>query len=320
MGVNGIGACYPAWGQTGKTTRSGSGNGFADRMAAAGQTGSFAFWGTGAKTTAQNLVLEAYRASASSKVYNQKHDYESYESENYKIVPDNDSGCFDIYNKQGEKLGVFAYSDIKIRQDDATGKQLLISEHGTMSCYDVLVMDCELKEALQKTMGVQTLETEKLQGYTLRTHTGTGIQYLQRDGEEGRGGKVLLQSQADIEKYEALAESYCRKYPNLVKDKNAGYFWASNEIRGLAIQSGQGILSVHYDGMSYNHNSDYKKNWCVKFSGDTYRYVFEWIQKNRGRMEEMQKFSVWDEIFSNRGIQYERIWSKEEELQGYLNQ
>lgn len=319
MGINGIGSLSAAWGETRKAPSHSSGTGFADRMTAANQAGSFSFQGMGARTPVQNIVLEAYRAAAASGTRNVKPSYEEYKSENYKIVPDNESGRFDIYNKQGEKLGVFAYSDIKARQDSATGKEFLISEYGTGSFYDAIVMDYELKEALQNAMGVQTLETEALQGYTVKTHSGTGIQYLLRDGEEGRGGKVLLQSQADIQKYEALAETYYRKYPNLVHDKNAGYIWAAFEIRGLAVQSGGGILSVHYDGMSFNHNSDYKKNWCIKFSGDTYSYLLEWIQKNRGRMDEMHKFSVWDRIFSDRGMRYARIWSKEEELQGYLN-
>ncbi|MBD5481802.1 MAG: hypothetical protein HDR15_04630 [Lachnospiraceae bacterium] len=289
MGIYGVGTGYPAWGATGKGAKRSSGTGFADRMAV-----------------------------AASKTYNQKPDYKTYESANYKIVPDNETGHFDIYNKQGEKLGVFSYSDIKVRQDSATGKEFLISEYGTMS-YEAMIMDSELKDALQNVMGDGKLETVELQGFTLKTHSGTGIQYLLRDGEEGRGGKVLLQSQADIQKYEALAETYYRKYPNLVHDKKAGYIWADLEIRGLAVQSGGGILSVHYDGMSYNHNSDYKKNWCIRFSGDTYSNLLTWIQKNRGRMEEMHQFSVWDQIFSDRGMRYERIWSKEEELQGYLN-
>ncbi|MDE5819234.1 MAG: hypothetical protein K2I07_07935 [Lachnospiraceae bacterium] len=317
MGIHGVGTGYPAWGATGQGPKRSSGTGFADRMAVAGQAGRFSFQGTGTRTSAQNFVLQAYRAAASG-AGGVKPAYEAYESANYKIMPDNEAGRFDIYNKQGEKLGVFNYSDIKVRQDCATGKEFLISEYGTMS-YEAMVMDSELKEALQNAMGVDTLESVELQGFTLKTHSGTGIQYLLRDGEEGRGGTVLLQSQADIQKYEALAETYYRKYPNLVHDKKAGYMWADLEIRGLAVQSGGGILSVHYDGMSYNHNSDYKKNWCIRFSGDTYSNLLDWIQKNKGRMEEMHQFSVWDQIFSDRGMRYERIWSKEEELQGYLN-
>ncbi len=290
MGVNGIGTQhYPAWRETGKAKKNNSGIGFAGRMADADTVGSVPPQRASVRAAGQNTVLEAYRASASAGVRNVKPAYETYESENYKIVPDNEAGCFDIYNKQGEKLGAFDYSDIKVRQDGATGRQFLLSEHGTMS-YDALVMDGELKEALQDVMGVETLETEEVQGFTLKTHFGTGIQYLVRDGEEGRGGKVLLQSQADIEKYEALAETYFNKYPNLVHDKNAAYIWADLEIKGLAQHMKDGIISMGFNGMSYNDNSDYENNWSALFSGDTYKAVFDWLQNNRGSIEEMQKF------------------------------
>ena len=86
-------------------------------------------------------------------------DHSEYQTENYRIVPDREAECFDIYNKDGEHLGAFSYSDIKIRQDAATGKQFLISEHGTMS-YDTLVLDEELKEALQSVMDTDSLDVE----------------------------------------------------------------------------------------------------------------------------------------------------------------
>ena len=288
MDINGIGGGYPAWRDTGKSKKnSNSGTGFADSMADAGMTGTSPFQKTSTRKTEQNVILEAYRTSASVGVRNVKPAYEKYESENYRIVPDNESGCFDIYNRQGEKLGVFSYSDIKIRQDSATGKSLLISEHGTMS-YDVLVMDGELKEALQNVMGVCTLETETLQGYTLKTHSGTGIQYIVKDGEEGRGGKTLLQSEADRKQFEKLAETYFNKYPNLIESKEEAYIWADLEIRGLARHTNNGIISMGYDGLSYNDDLNYKNNWNIRFSEDAYKQLFEWLQSNRGSFGEKQ--------------------------------
>lgn len=314
MSISGIGVGYPAWRETGKVQRNNSGTGFANKMAGADTAGSVLSQRASVGTSA----LEAYRASAASAMHYVKPAYETYESENYRIVPDNQAGCFDVYNKQGERIGAFDYSDIKVRQDSTTGKQFLISEHGTMS-YDAVVLDGELKDALQNVMGVETLETEEMQGFTLKTHSGTGIQYLVRDGEEGHGGKVLLQSQADIEKYEALAETYFNKYPNLIHDKNAAYIWADLEIKGLAQHTNNGIVSMGFNGMSYNDNSNYKNNWSVLFSGDTYKAVFDWLQNNRGSIEEMQKFATWQDVFDNIGSRYERVWSDEEEKQGYLN-
>lgn len=242
----------------------------------------------------------------------------TYESANYRIEPDNESGCVTIYNKDGESLGTFFYSDIKCRQDGATGKQLLISEKGTM-WYDVLVLDQELKEDLKHVMGVDSLETEPLQGYSLKTHAGTGIQYILRDGEEGRGGRVLLQSEADRQKYEALAETYFQKYPNLIESKEEAYIWASFEIRGMAMRTEQGIISLHSDGMSYNDNDNAKDNWSIRFQGDAWHKIFEWLDHSREYHRDMQKFSVWRGIFDDTGIKYERIWSETEKQQGYLN-
>lgn len=301
MNVNEIGAAgCPAWWEAGWARRSSSGTSFADRIGGVNAADAFSSHRSGVSATGQSFVLEAYQASASSGMHNIKSSYNTYESENYRIVPDNEAGCFDIYNKQGEKLGVFNYSDIKIRQDSATGTQLLISAYGTGSFYDAIVMDNELKEDLQNAMGVSTLEMVELKGFTLKTHFGTGIQYLVRDGEEGRGGKVLLQNQADIEKYEALAETYFNKYPNLVHDKNAGYIWADLEIKGLAQHTDNGIISLGYDGMSYNDNSDYKNNWNIFFSTDAYKTVFDWLQSNKENIEEMQKSSIVETIFAKR--------------------
>lgn len=316
MSINGIGVGYPTWREAGKTQKNQAGTGFAGRMAGAAGNGSPVR--NRQRTTGQTSALEAYQASAAYGARSVKPAYDTYESENYRIVPDNEAGCFDIYNKQGERIGAFDYSDIKVRQDSATGKQFLISEHGTMS-YDAVVLDGELKDALQNVMGVETLETEELQGFTLKTHSGTGIQYLVRDGEEGRGGKVLLQSQEDIEKYEALMETYFNKYPNLIHDKNAAYIWADLEIKGLAQHTNNGIVSMGFNGMSYNDNSNYKNNWSVLFSGDTYKAVFDWLQNNRGSIEAVQKFATWQDVFKSIGSHYERVWSDEEEKQGYLN-
>lgn len=243
--------------------------------------------------------------------------YAVYESADYRIEPDNENECFTIYNGQGERLGIFFYSDIKCRRD-SSGKEFLISENGTM-WYDALVLDQELKEDLRHVMGLDSLETEPLQGYSLKTHTGTGIQYLVRDGEEGRGGKVLLQSETDHEKYEALAETYLSRYPNLIESKDEAYIWASFEIRGMAARTEHGILSIHNDSMSYNDNSDLKNNWSIRFMDDVYQKIFEWLQQSESHHGDMQKFSVWQGIFDDIGIDYERIWSKQEEEQGYLN-
>lgn len=290
MGVSGIGmAGYPAWHKTAGGHKNTAEADFAERMAGIGRTadGAARFWPhgengirAGARTAGANAAMEAYLASSVLQTYpalsasdsadrNKKPVYETYESENYRIVPDNEAGCFDIYNKQGERLGAFMYSDIKIRQDEKTGGRFLISEHGTMS-YDALVLDDELKKDLESVMGIDELETEELCGFTLKTHTGTGIQYLLREGEEWRGGKVLLQTEEDGWRYEALADSYLSRYPNLIESREEALIWADLEIRGMAQRRENGFLSIGYDGMAYHDNADAEKSWCVCWSRSTF--------------------------------------------------
>jgi len=266
----------------------------------------------------KSTVMDSYLALSGNSINTLKQVYTEYKSENYRIVPDNEAECFDIYNKDGERLGAFSSSDIKIKQDAATGKQFLISEHGTMS-YDALVLDGELKEALQNVMNKESLDVEEMQGFTLKTHSGTGIQYLVKNGEEGRGGKVLLQNEADRKRYEELAEMYFNKYPNLIESREEGYIWADLEIKGMAQRTDQGIISMNTNGMSYSDNENYKNNWNVLFSGSMYEMLYEWFQNNKDNMEEMHKFSSWQKVFDKIGGKYERVWSKEELEQGYLN-
>ena len=302
MGISGITSGFsPAYGAK-KTNSYTTGDAFAKYMTkAADQTGmqNLSRYAD-SRPNAGRSALAAYGLSSIQGADCMGSAYEEYRSENYKIVPDNESGCFDIYNKQGEKIGVFAYADIRVRQDAATGKAFLISEHGT-ACYDAVVLDGELQAALQKVMGKEALETEPLKGFTLHTHAETGIQFLVKDGEEGRGGKVLLQSEADEAKYEALAQTYLRRYPNLVHDAQAAYIWADLEIKGLARRTNQGIVSMGYDGMAYHDNTDFGNNWRIDFSADTYRTLYEYLERHRLRMEEMEQFSVWQNILDSIG-------------------
>lgn len=259
----------------------------------------------------ENTVKDSYPTLSANGIDDLKQVFLEYKSENYRIVPDNEAGCFDIYVKDGERLGVFSYSDIKIKQDAVTGKQFLISEHGTM-CYDALVLDGELKEALQSIMSKESLDVEELQRFTLKTHSGTGIQYLVKDDEEGRGGKILIQNEADRKRFEELAEKYFNKYPNLIESKEEGYKWADFEIRGMAQRADKGIISMSVDGMSYNDNENYKNNWRIIFSSSMYKMVYEWLQNNGDSVNEINKISTWQNFFHKIGGKLEKVLSTEE--------
>jgi len=248
--------------------------------------------------------------------------FKEHETPNYKFVPEPDIGSGGMrILKNGQSVAVFSVDDLKIRVDEKTGTRVLISEIPGFgnSWYDAIPVDAELENGLAEAIGVDDIPEVELEGYYIGTHSRTGIQYVMRPGDEGRGGKVLLRNAADVARYNALAEEYYTRYPNLIESQEEGRIWASFEILGMAERTASGIVSIHPDNISYSDNLDYKNNWSIMLNDETWELLYEWLEENRNRMEEMNKFSSWRDILDEIGGSYERIWSKEELDQGYLN-
>ena len=162
--------------------------------------------------------------------------FKEHETQNYKFVPEQDIGSGGMrILKNGQSVAVFSVDDLKIRVDEKTGTRVLISEIPGFgnSWYDAIPVDAELENGLAEAIGVDEIPEVELEGYYIGTHAGTGIQYVIRPGDEGRGGKVLLRNAADVAKYNALAEEYFNRYPNLVTSQEFGRIYASFEICGM---------------------------------------------------------------------------------------
>ena len=246
--------------------------------------------------------------------------FKEHETPNYKFVPEPEIGGMRIL-VNGQSAGVFSVDDLKIRVDKQTGTRVLISEMGGYggAWYDAIPVDAELENGLAEAIGVEDISEATLEGYYIGTHAGTGIQYVMRPGDEGRGGKVLLRNAADEVKYNALAEEYYNRYPNLVTSQESGRIYASFEICGMQERTATGFVNIRYDSISYHDNFDYKKNWSAKLVGDTWDMLWKWLEENRSRMEKVGEFSTWGNIIDKLGGSYERVWSDEELKQGYLN-
>ena len=248
--------------------------------------------------------------------------FKEYETPNYKFVPEPEigEGGMRIY-KNGQSVAVFSVDDLKIRVDEQTGTRVLISEIGGYggAWYDAIPVDAELENGLAEAIGVDNIEEVLLEGYYIGTHAGTGIQYVMKAGDEGRGGKVLLRNAADVAKYNALAEEYYNRYPNLVTSQEFGRIYASFEICGMMQRTETGFVRIGFDNITYNDNFDYKKNWSAKLTEDTWEMLWKWMEENRSHMEKVGEFSTWGNIIDELGGSYERVWSDEEWKQGYLN-
>jgi len=232
-------------------------------------------------------------------------------TEHYSFVPEPDIGKGGLRILiNGESAGVFSVDDLKIRTDEKTGIRVMISEIVGGAWYDAIPVTEELERGLTEAMGVTDIPKEKLTGYYIGTHAGTGISYVMRPGDEGRGGKVLLQSEADVVKYNALAEDYYTKYPNLVSNREAGKIYASFEICGMMERTSTGIVKIGYDNISYNDNFDSKKNWSIMLSEATWELLEEWLKENRSSVKEYGELRTWTEILDSVGGEYERIMPK----------
>ena len=248
--------------------------------------------------------------------------FKEHETPNYKFVPEPEIGSGGMrILKNGQSVAVFSVDDLKIRVDEKTGTRVLISEIPGFgnSWYDAIPVDAELENGLAEAIGVDDIPEVELEGYYIGTHSRTGIQYVMRPGDEGRGGKVLLRNAGDVAKYNALAEEYYTRYPNLVTSQEAGRIYASFEICGMQERTTTGFVNIRYDSISYHDNFNYKKNWSAKLTGDTWEMLWKWLEENRNRMEKVGEFSTWGNIIDELGGSYERVWSDEEILQGYLN-
>ncbi len=232
-------------------------------------------------------------------------------TEHYSFVPEPDIGKGGLRILiNGESAGVFSVDDLIIRTDEKTGTRVMISEIVGGAWYDAIPVTDELEHGLAEAMCVENIPEEELKGYYIRTHAGTGISYVMRPGDEGRGGKVLLQSEADVAKYNALAMDYYTKYPNLVSNQEAGKIYASFEICGMMERTPTGIVKIGYDNISYNDNYDSKKNWSIMLSEVTWELLEEWLRENRSSMKEVQELRTWTEILEDIGGKYERILPK----------
>lgn len=151
---------------------------------------------------------------------------------------------------------------------------------------------------------------------SIQTDENTGIEVLKVKGQEGNGSWIMMSDDGQqLDKLQELADLYKQKYPNLVEDNNlALMFYAMGEVAGNVVRTGNGIMVIACNGISYMDNNDPSKNWCFMFSEndtDIYNEIMQAIIEGsiKGGIESV---SGWEEWFKEKGHIYERIFSDEE--------
>lgn len=149
--------------------------------------------------------------------------------------------------------------------------------------------------------------------YSIEVHAYTGIECLKVKGQEGNGSWLMMSGeQQQLDRLQELADLYQEKYPNIVNDDDLALkFYAEGEATGHVVRTGNGIMIIACNGISYIDNNDPSKSWGFMFSEndtDIYNEIMQAIIEGsiKGGIESV---SGWEEWFEEKEHIYERIFS-----------
>ena len=240
------------------------------------------------------------------------------ESERYVIdVTDKIEGNWCIYDKKTNEYMAFYPMHTSIQTDENTGKDYIISCFPWGGLRNVKYADDELMEGIKTFIQTDDIAKSVLNDkYTIKVHAFTGIECLKVRGQEGNGSWLMMSGeQEQLDKLQELADLYKEKYPNIVKDDNLALkYYAEGEAAGYVVRTGNGIMIIACNGISYMDNNDPSKNWSFMYSEndtDIYNEIMEAILDGVIR-DGIESVSGWEEWFKDKGHNYERIYSDEE--------
>lgn len=261
MSVNGIGAqYYPAWRETRSEQKTGSGIGFAGRMANvvgtnASENGRKASTASGRDNYVGGDAASIYGMGVySRKDISASQDFSlPIETERYKIedasyiegVP-----AYDVVDKLTGK-GLYIREDqLAIQRDEKTGMEFLINMDQPFSSN--VIVTGELKNLLNDLSEKRNIDLKEipLQGGLVVNHDPkTGLDYLSINGNEAKGVSVIITSEKDIETLNKLADEF-QKY-SVSSQRYTAELYALLEISGNLKREKDGFTFLTPDGITY---------------------------------------------------------------------
>ena len=240
------------------------------------------------------------------------------ENERYSIdISDQIAGYWCVHDKETGKSLTFDPMSTNVQTDENTGKDYIVSCDPWGGLIDVMYADDTLIEGIKTFLHTDQITKSALNDkYSIEVHAYTGIEVLKVKGHEGNGSWIMMSGdKQQLDKLQELADLYKEKYPNIVKDDNlALMFYAWGEVTGNVVRTGNGIMFISCNGISYMDNNDPSKNWGFIYSEndtDIYNAIMQAIIEGsiKGGIESV---SGWEEWFQEKGHTYERIFSDEE--------
>ncbi len=237
------------------------------------------------------------------------------ENERYVIdVSDKIEGNWCIYDKKSNESFVFYPMSTSIQTDENTGKDYIVSCYPWGGLRNVMYADDTLLEGIKTFLHADDITKSVLNdNYSIEVHAYTGIECLKVKGQEGNGSWLMMSGeQQQLDRLQELADLYQEKYPNIVNDDDLALkFYAEGEATGHVVRTGNGIMIIACNGISYIDNNDPSKSWGFMFSEndtDIYNEIMQAIIEGsiKGGIESV---SGWEEWFEEKEHIYERIFS-----------
>ena len=281
MSVNGIGAqYYPAWRETRSEQKTGSGIGFASRMANvvgtnASENGRKASTASGRDNYVGGDAASIYGMGVySRKDISASQDFSlPIETERYKIedasyiegVP-----AYDVVDKLTGK-GLYIREDqLAIQRDEKTGMEFLINMDQPFSSN--VIVTGELKNLLNDLSEKRNIDLKEipLQGGLVVNHDPkTGLDYLSINGNEAKGVSVIITSEKDIETLNKLADEF-QKY-SVSSQRYTAELYALLEISGNLKREKDGFTFLTPDGITYiPYDGNPQKAWEIVIPSSDY--------------------------------------------------
>lgn len=224
------------------------------------------------------------------------------ETQNYKIEAADKSYTKDIVitDKRSNKTLYLNQNEIILQKDAQTNLKFLFDTSDQATIQPNFVVDEELEETLRTCLNKSgnTLPETQLQGYTVNTNSQTGIKYLTRNGQEGKGADILLLTESDRKKFEEIAQAYL-KYPNIAENKSVAEIRAAMEITGNSKRCENGVLTLIDGYMSFTSYDGKKENsWSIVLDSKV-KYDAAYKQLGSGRLQGIEDQDFWDKFFEN---------------------
>ena len=224
------------------------------------------------------------------------------ETERY-IITARQRGELCIYDKMRDENFIWDLSKNNVQVDAGTGSKFLINNLGS-GFFIMAAVDSELENGLKKALGVDALEEKDLIGFTVHQDKKTGIRYITANGYESQGGQIIMDDNA-YKQLDSMAKEYLKEYPNLVRNYNEAWFYATFEVRGLAKRSPNGIMMIGPNSLTFMHKDGINR-WLAVFDEENWEKVKEAFDNNAGNAG-AETWEFWEQLFHGIKLNVHRI-------------